>query len=101
MVRLFCSADGRATNCLVESGGFNGKPWLDINGHPTTDALHLTERYHRIDFGHMTLEITIDDSKAYTHPWRVKESEPPVQPDTELLEAVCENNQDPAHMVGK
>ena len=85
---------------VVESAGFNGKAWLDINGHPTTDALRLTERYHRVDFGHMTLEITIDDPKAYTHPWKVKES-PRLLPDTELLEAVCENNQDPAHMVGK
>jgi hypothetical protein len=85
---------------VVDSAGFNGKAWLDINGHPTTDALHLTERYHRIDFGHMSLEITIDDPKAYTKPWIVKET-PRLLPDTELLEAVCENNQDPAHMVGK
>ncbi len=85
---------------VIESNGFNGIPWLDINGHPSTDALHLTERYHRVDFGHMSLEITIDDPKAYTKPWTVKES-PRLLPDTELLEAVCENNQDPAHMVGK
>lgn len=85
---------------VVDSAGFNGKSWLDINGHPTTDALHLTERYHRIDFGHMSLEITIDDPKAYTHPWKVNEA-PRLVPDTELLEAVCENNQDPAHMIGK
>jgi len=85
---------------VVDSIGFNGKEWLDINGHPTTDALHVIERYHRKDFGHMSLEITIDDPKAYTKPWAVKET-PRLLPDTELLEAVCENNLDPAHMVGK
>ena len=85
---------------VIESNGFNGKAWLDINGHPSTEALHVTERYHRIDFGHMSLEITIDDPKAYTKPFTVKES-PRLLPDTELLEAVCENNLDPAHMVGK
>jgi hypothetical protein len=85
---------------VVESSGFNGKLWLDINGHPTSDALHLTERYHRKDFGHMSLEITIDDPKLYTKPWTVHE-ETRLLPDTELLEAVCENNQDPAHMIGK
>jgi hypothetical protein len=85
---------------VVDSAGFNGKAWLDINGHPSTDALHLMERYHRVDFGHMSLEITIDDPKAYTRSWKVNES-PRLVPDTELLEAVCENNQDPAHMVGK
>ena len=85
---------------VIESNGFNGKPWLDINGHPSTEALHITERYHRKDFGHMSLDITIDDPKAYTKPWTVHE-EPRLLADTELLEAVCENNQDPAHMVGK
>ena len=85
---------------VIDSIGFNGKEWLDINGHPTTDALHIVERYHRKDFGHMSLDLTIDDPKAYTKPWMVHE-EPRLLPDTELLEAVCENNQDPAHMVGK
>ncbi len=85
---------------VIDSNGFNGKGWLDINGHPTTEELHVTERYHRIDFGHMSLEITIDDPKAYTRPWKVRES-PRLLPDTELLEAVCENNQDLEHMVGK
>ena len=85
---------------MIDSNGFNGLGWLDINGHPTSEALHITERYHRIDFGHMSLEITIDDPKMYTKPWSVKES-PRLLPDTELLEAVCENNQDLEHMVGK
>ncbi len=85
---------------VIDSNGFNGKPWLDINGHMSTEALHVTERYHRIDFGHMSLEITIDDPKVYTKPWKVKES-PRLLPDTELLESVCENNQDVEHMVGK
>ena len=76
------------------------KGWLDINGHPTSEALHVIERYHRIDFGHMSLEFTIDDPKMYTKPWKVKES-PRLLPDTELLEAVCENNQDLEHMVSK
>jgi hypothetical protein len=85
---------------VIESNGFNGLGWLDINGHPTTDALKVTERYQRKDFGHMALDITIDDPKAYTKLWTVHE-EPRLLPDTELLEAVCENNQDLEHLVGK
>ena len=85
---------------VVESNGFNGKEWLDINGHMTTEALHLIERYHRLDVGRMSYEVTIDDPKAYTKPWKVKE-ELHLLPDTELLEAVCENNLDLQHMVGK
>jgi len=86
---------------VVETKGFNDKGWLDTNGHPVTDALHVTERYTRKDFGHMDVAITIDDPKAYTRPWTVVE--PAVyQPDTELIEYICEeNNKDPQHIVGK
>jgi hypothetical protein len=86
---------------VVETKGFNDKGWLDTNGHPVTDALHVTERYTRKDFGHMDVAITIDDPKAYTRPWTVVE--PAVyQPDTELIEYICEeNNKDPQHIVGR
>jgi len=98
----YCYSIGKweGDDLVIDSNGFNGLGWLDINGHPTSDALRVTERYRRIDFGHMSLEITIDDPKMYTKPWKVKES-PRLLPDTELLEAVCENNQDLEHMVGK
>ena len=85
---------------VVESRGFNGKPWLDQVGKPTTEQLHVTERYRRLDFGHMEIEITIDDPGAYTKPWTVKQ---PVTllAETELLEFICnENNKDLDHLPG-
>jgi hypothetical protein len=86
---------------VVETAGTNGKAWMDTNGHPVTDALKLTERFHRRDMGHLDLEITIDDPKAYTKPWTVKQVAN-LQPDTELLEYICEeNNRDVGHFVGK
>ena len=86
---------------VVETAGTNGKAWLDTNGHPVTEALKVTERFHRKDFGHMDLSITIDDPKAYTKPWTVVEN-PELQPDDELLEYICEeNNRDVGHFVGK
>jgi hypothetical protein len=86
---------------VVESNGFNGKAWLDQSGHPATEQLKVTEKFHRRDFGHMDLEITIDDPGAYAKPWTVKES-PTLAADTELLEFVCaENEQDIKHMVTK
>src|SRR3984957_9441174 len=86
---------------VVETAGSNGKAWLDTNGHPVTDALKVTERYRRKDFGHMDLQITIDDPKAYTKPWTVTEN-PTLQPDDELIEYICEeNNKDVGHFVGK
>jgi hypothetical protein len=86
---------------VVETAGFNDTGWLDNYGHPATSALRVTERFHRKDFGHMNIEITIDDAKAYTKPWNVT-LPLTYQPDTELLEYVCvENNKDVQHLVGK
>jgi len=84
----------------VETNGFNGKTWLDQAGHPATDAMHVTERFHRRDFGHMDLQMTIDDAKAYTKPWTV--TEPMVLlPDTDLIEYVCNENEKDLRHLGK
>jgi len=85
---------------VVDTVGLNEKTWLDDIGHPHSDALHIIERFRRPDFGHMTVEVTIDDAKAYTKPWTVTIPWVYVA-DTELMDWVCENNKDPAHMVGK
>jgi hypothetical protein len=58
------------------------------------------ERFRRVDFGHMDLEVTIDDPKAYTKPWWVM-IHLALMPDTEMIEDVCENEKDAAHAVGK
>ena len=65
--------------------------WLDNSGHPGTEALHLTERFHRRDFGHIDLQITIDDPKAYTKPWNVNLQL--TLTDTELIEYVCDEDE--------
>jgi hypothetical protein len=86
---------------VVESNGFNGKAWLSGRGNPTTEALRLTERMRRRDFGHMDIRITFDDPKAYTRPWTA-ELHPQLLPDADLLEFVCnENEKDVRHLVGK
>jgi hypothetical protein len=83
---------------VVTTTGFNGKTWLDDNGHPTTDGLRVTERFRRRDAGHIDLRITIDDPKAYTRPWDVS-MELTLVPDTELIEYVCaENNTSIQHL---
>ena len=85
---------------VVDTRGFNDKSWIDDSGRPHTEALHTIERFRRRDFGHMDLEITIDDPQAYTKPWSF-----PLQfeflADTEIIEDVCENEKDAAHAVGK
>jgi len=85
---------------VVESAGFVDNNWLDNGGHPGTEAMHLTERFHRRDFGHIDLNMTVDDPKAYTKPWTVHLEF--TRQDTELIEYVCdENEKDFKHLVGK
>jgi len=85
---------------VVDSIGFNDQTFIDAGGHPHTEAYHTTERFRRRDFGHVDYEITIDDPKAYTKPWKVTI---PFElfPDNELMEAVCENEKDSTRLVGK
>src|ERR1700682_3675989 len=67
---------------VVESAGFREGTWLDNGGHPHTEALRLTERFRRINFGSMELEVTIDDPKAYSRLWTSQTIHFVLQPDT-------------------
>jgi hypothetical protein len=84
---------------VVDTAGFNDRSWLDIEGHPHTEALHITERFHRVDYGHMDLVLTIDDPKAFTKAFSLKIPKI-LDPDTDLLESVCENDRSVPHMLG-
>ena len=84
----------------VDTSGFSDQTWLDDWGHPHTDAMHTTERFRRRDFGHMEMEVTIDDPKAYTKPWSATVRFN-LSPDTELIENICDSERDHAHIAGK
>jgi hypothetical protein len=84
---------------VVDAAGFNEKSWLDLLGHPHSEALRIQERFHRRDFGHMDLSVTIEDPKMYTRPFTVKVTELLV-PDSDILESICnENEKDRAHLI--
>jgi hypothetical protein len=86
---------------VVDSAGFNDRGWLDARAHGHSQAMHLTERFHRLDFGHMEVELTIDDPETYTRPFTIKLHQR-LMADTDLLESYCaENEQDAKHMEGK
>ena len=85
---------------IVESTGFKDRTWLDSGGHPHTEALRITERFRRRDFGHLEISETIDDPKAFNKPFTVL-LKAELVPDSEILEFVCaENEKDRQHMVG-
>ena len=86
---------------VVDTIGFKENAWLDGFGHPRSEAMHITERYHRRDFGHMDLEMILEDPKMYTRPWSIFVNLV-FQADTELIEFICEENEkDVVHLVGK
>jgi hypothetical protein len=86
---------------VVDSFGFNDRTWLDASGHPHTEALRMTERYRRPDFGHLEVEATLQDPAVYAKPWTVA-VKAELAADTELLEYVCnENDKGHEHWVGK
>ena len=86
---------------VVESFGFKDRTWLDQRGHPHTEGLRTTERYRRRDFGHLDIQVTLDDPAAYARPWTVA-LRAELRADTELFEEVC--NESPSqreHWIGK
>ena len=82
---------------VVESAGFNDRGWLDVGGHPQTETLRVTERFHRRDFGHMELEMTLTDPKTFAKPVTMR-MEQLLEADTVLLEDVCENEKSGVHL---
>ena len=86
---------------VVETVGFRDGGWLDIWGSPLTDAAKMTERFRRLNYGTMQIDVTIDDPKAYTRPFSVRVNQR-LSLRGELIEFVCnENNRSLDHMVGK
>jgi len=86
---------------VVESFGFNDRTWLDHDGHPHTDALRMTERYRRRDFGNLDVDVTLSDPAVYAKPWTVS-VRAELAADTEMIEWVCnEKGSGLEHWVGK
>lgn len=86
---------------VVESFGFNDRTWLDQDGHPHTEALRITERYRRRNFGNLELEVTFSDPAVYARPWTVA-VRAELAADTEILEWVCnESHRHFENWVGK
>jgi len=84
---------------VVDTVGFNDQSWLDNIGHPHTEMLHVTERLHRVDLGHLEIQFTIEDPGAYSKPWVIKRVAD-LDTKDEIGEYVC-IDRDAPHMVGK
>jgi hypothetical protein len=76
---------------VVDSVGYNEKFWLSGSGLPSTEALHLVERFTRTDLNTLKYEVTIDDPRAYTRSWNASWTVQWV-PDQDIQEYFCEDN---------
>jgi hypothetical protein len=86
---------------VVDKLGFNDRVWLDQDGHPITEKLHVVERYRRPDLGHLEIESTVEDPGVLAKPYTMKRVAD-LAPTEEIYEFICpENNQDADHLVGK
>jgi hypothetical protein len=82
---------------VVETRGLKGDGWLDIIGTPFTEAANITERFRRVNYGTLHVDITVDDPKAYTKPWTVGVDQH-IMLNNELIEFIClENEKSSAH----
>jgi hypothetical protein len=90
-VAIYQDPEGDAL--VAETVGLREETWLDTSGHPHSDALRLTERFYRTDFGYMQIEFIVDDPKIYEKPWSATVHFD-LAPDTELIENICENEKD-------
>ena len=74
---------------VVDTVNFNDRGWTGAS-HPRSEQFHVIERYKRTDYGHMELELTIEDPEVYVEPW-TRQMPVYLTPNEELLEFVCEN----------
>lgn len=86
---------------VVETMGFNDLSWLDARGHGHSEDMRVEERFHRRDFGHMDVTVTVTDAKTFTQPVTIQFVEE-LLPDTDVFEHIClENERDAGHQPAK
>jgi hypothetical protein len=86
---------------VVDRLGFNERSWLDQEGHPHSEKLHVIERYTRPDLGHLETDITVEDPGVLARPFTTKRVSD-LAPTEVVYEFICpENNRDETHIVGK
>jgi hypothetical protein len=84
---------------VVESTGFRDDGWLDVDGSYFGTTTKISERFRRVNYGRLELDITVEDAKAYTRPWTVRVNYR-LLPDQQLIEFVCnENEQSSKHFI--
>ena len=94
----YSSAKWSGDTLVIDTIGVRDDTWIDWNGSVLTEAAKVREQIRRPDFGHLEIQVTVDDPKAYTKPWTVALRQRIVV-DTELIDEIClENEQSLKHL---
>jgi hypothetical protein len=94
----YSSAKWSGDTLLIDTNGVRDDTWIDWNGSVLTEAAKVREEVRRPDLGHIEIQVTVDDPKAYTKPWTVLLKERLIA-DTELIDEIClENERSLKHM---
>jgi hypothetical protein len=94
----YSSAKWSGDTLIIDTIGVRDDTWIDWNGSVLTEMAKVQEQIRRPDFGHIEIQVTVDDPKAYTKPWTVLIKERLIA-DTELIDEIClENEQDLKHL---
>jgi hypothetical protein len=88
----YSSAKWDGDTLVVTSTGYRDDTWIDWNGSMITSAAKVEERIKRLDYGHLDIQVTVDDPKAYTRPWTVTLHQR-IAINTELVDEVCRENE--------
>jgi hypothetical protein len=88
----YSTAKWEGDTLVVDSAGFRDDLWLDMAGNFMSSAAKVKERIRRPDYGHLLIEITVDDPKTYSKPWTINLKQKIVT-DTELVDEQCLENE--------
>jgi hypothetical protein len=82
---------------VVDTIGFNDKQWTDSFGNPRSGQMHLAERYRRLNYDTLEMQIIIDDPKSYTKVWVSPPKLHKLEPTWEIAEWFCVVDEDKAY----
>jgi hypothetical protein len=97
----FHGVDPNNPNAAGLPDAYLGAGWLDHRGSPYTEAMKLTERFRRVNYGRLEIEFTVDDPKAYTRPFTVRVLQQIVTDGSEPIEFICHENQTFLKLTGR
>ncbi|MBV8729021.1 MAG: hypothetical protein JO336_04360 [Acidobacteriia bacterium] len=76
---------------VVDKTNFNDENWISAEGRVSfhSDAMHIVERYRRVDAKTLEIEATLEDPKVLTKPWVVPKQTLQLAPFDQIMELPC------------